>query len=244
MQLCTPVNILDGMDNPAPDDDIRYLNHVLATLNLKPGGLAKLAGVAGSTLTRRINDPDYKFALSLPTLKKIEEVTEISYAQFLAGEAQGEAPERIKGQPVNYVPGDQVVLPGRRKLLPIFSGAQGGDGKLIVGSEFVDHMAMPAALDGVQGAYGIIVDGSSMNPEFWEGDVVWINPHLKPARGRNHVFFHTPPGGEDAEAIIKRLNSWNDREWSLEQWNPAKQFTESRRIWPICHRVVGKYEAP
>lgn len=55
--------------------------------------------------------------------------------------------------------------------------------------------------------------------------------------------YHTPPHGQEAEAIIKRLNGWNDREWDLEQWNPHRQFKEFRTEWPVCHRVVGKYEA-
>jgi phage repressor protein C with HTH and peptisase S24 domain len=235
---------------------VDYVRHVLAVTGLSPTGLALRAGISSTTLTRPLNSAEYKFALTNTTLNKIEAATGIAYLSFAAAYAAGQPPidapgsaeaparPRTQGQPVHYVPGEQVVLSGRRNLLPVFSGAMGGDGKLIVSSDFVDHMAMPAALEGVQGAYGLIVDGSSMNPEFWEGDIAWINPHLKPARGRNHVFFHTPPGGEDAEAIIKRLNGWNDREWQLEQWNPAKEFTESRRIWPICHRVVGKYEAP
>lgn len=235
---------------------VDYIRHVLSLTGLSPTGLALKAGISSTTLTRPLNSAEYKFALTNTTLNKIEAATGIAYLSFAAGHSserpagserpgatEGAGP-RSQGQPVRYVPGEQVVLSGRRNRLPVFSGAMGGDGKLIVSSDFVDHMAMPAALEGVQGAYGLIVDGSSMNPEFWEGDVAWINPHLKPARGRNHVFFHTPPGGEDAEAIIKRLVSWNDREWQLEQWNPARQFPESRRIWPICHRVVGKYEAP
>ncbi|OEO28472.1 hypothetical protein VW23_004675 [Devosia insulae DS-56] len=231
---------------------VEYVRHVLGVTGLSPTGLALKAGISSTTLTRPLNSAEYKFALTNTTLSKIEAATGIAFLSFAAAHSTDQAPPgseapaqpRTAGQPVRYVPGEQVVLSGRRNLLPVFSGAMGGDGKLIVSSDFVDHMAMPAALEGVQGAYGLIVDGSSMNPEFWEGDIAWINPHLKPARGRNHVFFHTPPGGEDAEAIIKRLNGWNDREWQLEQWNPARQFTESRRIWPICHRVVGKYEAP
>ena len=95
----------------------------------------------------------------------------------------------------------------------------------------------------VQGAYGLMIDGESMVPEYWPGDVAWINPHLRPARGKNHIFYHTPPDGREAEAIVKRLNDWNDREWHLEQWNPHRQFNEFRREWPIAHRVVGKYDA-
>jgi phage repressor protein C with HTH and peptisase S24 domain len=151
------------------------------------------------------------------------------------------AHERTKGQPVLYVPREEIVAPGRK--LEVYVGAQGGNGKMIIGSDIVDRVEMPAVLKDVQGAYGILIDGESMQPEYWPGDIAWVHPHLRPARGRNHIFYHTPPEGVEAEAIIKRLNDWNDRAWHLEQWNPHKQFDEFRKEWPICHRVVGKYDA-
>lgn len=151
--------------------------------------------------------------------------------------------ERTRGQPVI---GHLVTAepPGMNAMkLPVFSGAQGGKGKLIIGTDIVDRVEMPPILRDVQGAYGLMIDGESMIPEFWPGDVAWINPHLRPMRGQNHILYHTPPFGDDAEAIIKRINGWNDREWDLEQWNPHKKFKEFRKEWPICHRVVGKYYA-
>lgn len=227
------------MDAQASGDDLRYLQHVLAETGLKPGGLAKKVGVAGSTFTRRLNDDGYKFVLSMPTIKKIEDATGISYALVVSG-----TPEpRTQGQRVIYVPGEEIVVPGRAVLLPVYSGAQGGNGKLIVSADIVDRVEMPATLKDVKGAYGIMVDGESMIPAYEPGDVAWVNPHLRPMRGKNHIFYHTPPLGEDAEAIIKRLDGWNDRDWDLWQWNPPKGFKESRKIWPICHRVVGKYDA-
>jgi hypothetical protein len=224
------------MDHQTSDDDLRYLQKVLADTGLKPGGLAKKAGIAGSTLTRRLNAEGYKFVLSMPTIKKIEEATGIRFAETVVGEPE----PRMKGHPITHIPGEHLILPGRAKLLDIFSGAAGGGGKLIVGSDVVDRVEMPAELENVTGAYGIMVDGSSMEPEFWPGDYAYVNPVLRPMRGQPHVFYHTPPLGEDAEAIIKRLTGWNDREWDLQQWNPAKDFKESRKIWPIAHRVVGK----
>ena len=158
-------------------------------------------------------------------------------------ESDEPATDRTKGQPIRYVPGEQIVLPDRRIRLPVYAGAAGGSGKLIVSPDIVDRVEMPAALADVKGAYGVMIDGSSMEPEYWPGDVAWVNPNLRPARGKNHIFYHTPPLGEDAEAIIKRLNGWNDRDWDLQQWNPRREFKESRKLWPICHRVVGKYDA-
>jgi phage repressor protein C with HTH and peptisase S24 domain len=152
------------------------------------------------------------------------------------------AHDRTRGQRVLHVPRDEVVVSVGPKL-SVYSGAQGGSGRLIIGTDIVDKVEMPAVLKDVQGAYGILIDGSSMEPEYWPGDIAWVHPHLRPARGRNHIFYHTPPDGGDAEAIIKRLNEWSDREWHLEQWNPHEKFAEFRKEWPICHRVVGKYDA-
>jgi hypothetical protein len=46
-------------------------------------------------------------------------------------------------------------------------------------------------------------------------------------------------------ATIKHLIRWTESVWHLRQWNPARgenqDFTLSRREWPKCHRVVGKY---
>lgn len=149
--------------------------------------------------------------------------------------------QRTTGQQIVAVPAREVV--DTTKRLSVYSGAQGGSGRLIISSEIVDRVEMPTKLRDVQGAYGLMIDGESMQPEYWPGDVAWVNPNLRPARGRNHIFYHTPPDGQEAEAIVKRLNDWNDREWHLEQWNPAKQFSEFRKEWPIAHRVVGKYDA-
>jgi transcriptional regulator with XRE-family HTH domain len=177
--------------------------------------------------------------------KKLRELARaLSVTQeHLLGEEVIPEPERTKGQPVNVVPGETLILPGREQLLPVYSGAEGGPGKLIVSADVVDRIEMPAYLREVRGAYGILCHGSSMEPEFWPGDIAYVNPILRPMRGQPHVFYHTPPLGEDAEAIIKHLLGWNDREWDLQQWKPAKQFSESRKIWPICHRVVGKKNA-
>lgn len=176
-------------------------------------------------------------------LRELARALGVSQEQLLGEEEAATDAPRTKGQPVHYVPGDEVVLPGRAQLLPVYSGAQGGGGKLIVSPDIVDRVEMPAALKDVMGAYGIMIDGNSMEPEYWPGDVAWVNPHLRPMRGKNHIFYHTPPLGEEAEAIVKRLNGWNDKDWDLQQWNPARQFKEPRKLWPICHRVVGKYDA-
>ncbi|QCI67230.1 XRE family transcriptional regulator [Phreatobacter stygius] len=151
-------------------------------------------------------------------------------------EAQGPAPVIAPFAPA-IVPGADLV--GARDF-PIYAAAQGGEGHLIVTFDPIEVVKRPAILEGVKGAYGIMVYGDSMSPAYRWGDMALINPHMQPARDEVHVFYDHGPNGE-AEAIIKNLISWNDRMWKLEQFRPEKQFDVARVDWPICHRVVGKY---
>lgn len=149
-------------------------------------------------------------------------------------------PARPPKASVSAVPGEQLLGTGR---MPLYTGAMGGDGHVIVTFDAIDYVKRPAELENVRGGYGLLIVGDSMVPAFWPGDMALVNPHLPPARQRNVILYHTPPHGGEVEAIVKQLNTWNDREWHLQQYNPLKEFSEFRAEWPICHRVVGKYDA-
>lgn len=134
-------------------------------------------------------------------------------------------------------PGDQLVSP---EPFPIYAAAQGGEGHMIVTFDATQWVKTPAILEGIRGAYGILVTGDSMDPEFRPGDMALINPHLHPMRDETHVFYDHPPDGE-ATAMIKRLVGWSDATWRLRQFNPLADFDAPRLSWPTAHRVVGKY---
>lgn len=143
-----------------------------------------------------------------------------------------------------------TIIPGRElvgeKDFPVYAAAKGGDGHAIITFEAIDWVKRPSVLENVKNAYGIYIVGDSMIPAFEQGDTALVHPHLPPARNRNAVFYHTPPVDE-AEAIVKRLLNFDDRDWRLRQWNPPEgeeqDFTVARADWPICHMIVGKYEA-
>ncbi|RWE81926.1 MAG: helix-turn-helix domain-containing protein [Mesorhizobium sp.] len=182
---------------------------------------------------------------SMERLPKLATLLKTDVAWLL--DASGAAPVPIVREPkprasrTPIIPGDELV--GGRDL-PIYAAAMGGEGHMIVTFEAIDWVKRPAVLQNVRGGYGILVRGESMIPAYWPGDTALVNPHLQPARDSDAVFFHTPPKERgDEEAIIKRLVGMNDRQWTLEQYRPAKTFSESRVDWPICHRVVGKYNA-
>ncbi|MER9625026.1 helix-turn-helix domain-containing protein [Mesorhizobium sp. M0222] len=200
--------------------------------------------IASHFRIKRVSVTQWEADTTRPNITRLPELatllnTEVSWLL----EAAGAAPVAREPKPraSRIIPGDELV--GGRDL-PIYAAAMGGEGHMIVTFEAIDWVKRPAVLQNVRGGYGILVRGESMIPAYWPGDTALVNPHLQPTRDSDAVFFHTPPKERgDEEAIIKRLVGMNDREWALEQYRPAKTFSESRVDWPICHRVVGKYNA-
>jgi hypothetical protein len=136
-----------------------------------------------------------------------------------------------------------TLTPGRlesgRKTLPLYAAAMGGDGHVIITFDPIEYIERPAALENVSDGYSVYVVGDSMVPAYRPGETAFVNPRLPPIREADVVLFHVPPANA-AECMIKQLNNWNHRDWTLEQFNPATEFTASRVEWPVCHRVIGK----
>jgi phage repressor protein C with HTH and peptisase S24 domain len=169
---------------------------------------------------------------------------------FVGRAARGEVPivaadlwelgGNTKGDPPIYV--DSAPPPLRTSLVPIYSAAQGGKGHIIIDTNPIEEARPPDEIIRVRDAYGILIVGESMVPAYRPGDVAWVNPHKPVERDTDVVLYHVPPHGE-AEAIIKALIGFSEKEWRLRQYQPPRDFIESRIDWPVCHRIVGKRNA-
>jgi transcriptional regulator with XRE-family HTH domain len=126
---------------------------------------------------------------------------------------------------------------------PVHASAQGGPGELIVDANPIEYMARPAPLATVRGAYGVYVTGSSMEPEFRQGDIALVNPHLPVVGVGAYIFIAEQPGA--SRATIKWLRRLTADKWFVSQHNPppgtSKDFTLSRKEWQKAQRVIGKY---
>lgn len=143
--------------------------------------------------------------------------------------------------------GPRTLIPEREirgdvEDLPVHSAAEGGPGEIIVSTDPVSWVLRPAPLANVARAYGIIIVGDSMVPEFEPGDIALLNPHLPAVGGHTYVFYSEGDG--EAKATIKRLLRSSNGLWHVQQWNPPKgqkaEFTLSRAEWGKAHRVVSK----
>lgn len=131
-------------------------------------------------------------------------------------------------------------IPAESKvMLPVYAAASAGrDGETIDLDHPVDETPCPPELIGVEGACGILISGSSMEPRYFDGEIVLIDPR-KPLTPRKGVLVEL----DARSALIKFFVRWlPDRGIEVEQFNPAKNWKIPASEIVRVYRVVGLRE--
>ncbi|RUW04027.1 MAG: XRE family transcriptional regulator [Mesorhizobium sp.] len=127
-------------------------------------------------------------------------------------------------EPSNAVVISRDVTSGNK--IPVYGSAVGGiDGEFAMNGVALYEVVAPPVLDNVSGAYAVQVSGESMEPRYFDGEVVYVNPHKRVVKG-DFVIVQILANNEDDPplAFVKRFVRHNAVELVLEQYNPPKQL--------------------
>jgi len=139
--------------------------------------------------------------------------------------------------------------------LPIYGTGLGGDldidGEAIEQTSLnsgstIDYVRRPVILDGNAEAYGLYVQGSSMDPVYPEGTLVLVETKRPPRVGDDVVVYLRMNGEADFEddgmaarrVLIKRLVRRSGSYVELRQFNPDITFKVSSADVVRTHRVL------
>lgn len=118
----------------------------------------------------------------------------------------------------------------------------GPNGRFILNGSEVGRVFTPPMLEGVEGAYAVRVYGTSMEPRYFAGETVWINPR-EPVRSGDDVVVQLATDDEsERESYIKRFVSKSAKVTRLYQYNPDENETNeleypSDRVLSV-HKIV------
>lgn len=112
--------------------------------------------------------------------------------------------------------------------------------------EFADTIEMvrrPPSFSGNRALYAVYVAGSSMEPRYEPGDLLYVDPRRPPAIGDDVVVQLRDGNGHDGDdrvicALIKRLVRRTGAGVELEQYNPPLRFKIAGEHIAAVHRVV------
>lgn len=201
------------------------IKSALARMQLAQETVADELGIGQSTMSRITLGQFKKMPSDLPRIcdrLDIHPLPELDGKPKVAAAASRPRPRRITAD----------------RDLPLYASAEGGPGEVIRSSDPQDWIPRPTAVQHVKTAYGMLVSGESMAPEYRSGDTAIINPMLPLIGGEVYVFYTEIDG--EARATIKQLRRATTDKWFVHQYNPEKDFTLSRKEWRVCHCVVSK----
>jgi phage repressor protein C with HTH and peptisase S24 domain len=123
--------------------------------------------------------------------------------------------------------------------IPVFGHAVGGkDGEFILSGNQVSEVLAPPNLSHVPDAYAVYVVGDSMEPRYFAGETVFVNPRLPIGRG-SFVVAQISKGQEsEPRAYVKRFVSQDAKRLRLEQYHPKKVLEFPMSTVVAIHRIV------
>lgn len=141
-----------------------------------------------------------------------------------------------------------VPFPDRTSMpldVPVLGTAEGGNGddRFQMVGEVIDYVRRPPGIAKAKHVFALNVRGTSMEPRYEEGDLIFLNPTLPARPGDDIVIEFTATAQEEySEGCLKRLVRKTPTKLIVKQFNPpAGQSAELEfdlDIVKAIHRVL------
>ena len=230
--------MLTGMAKSELEAQRAYIDLVAKKTGWDYSTIARKAGLATTTITRPMGDPAYEGAMRVGTIAKVAAASRVAappdLLRDLPGTAAPPAPPAATGlveTPIRFM-ADQDMSKARpinhpdnkTRDLPVVGTAMGGpNGYFEMQGSIIEHVWRPPHLASVANAFALYVAGSSMEPRYEEGELIYCRPGRRP-RPRNYVVLemHQEHDGDPIMAMIGRYKRQTDTFIEIEKLNPPQ----------------------
>lgn len=124
--------------------------------------------------------------------------------------------------------------------VPLLGTVWGGEsGDFSMNGETGDYMRRPPRYAGRADLFALFVQGESMQPRYFSGELIYVEKQRPPQNGDHVVVELLPDESGVCEAYLKQLVAITPTKIRLQQYNPTKTIEiERRRISQIL-RVLS-----
>lgn len=196
----------------------------LAALHLSASKASLLSGLSSDGIRnlRRAVKSGERSGASIKTLEALAPVLGVTSSWLIDG--TDDAQSNLEAQSAH-------------QALPVYGLAAGAiTGAHTRSNDPVEYVACPPGLNTVRDAYALIVVGSSMEPRYFTGELVYINPH-RPVRGGDHVVIQENRDN-GIQVSIKLFEKYTDQNVVTRQYNPPSEIKFLRSRVLHVHRVM------
>ena len=122
--------------------------------------------------------------------------------------------------------------------IPLYGSAEAGLGSDLTNVDSaVDFIEPHPAIRNNKGGYACYVVGTSMEPRFQQGEIVYVSPG-RPAKQGDDVIVQMKKD-EESTAIVKRFVTMDNEKITLHQLNPDSQITIDKSEITAVHVIIG-----
>lgn len=124
--------------------------------------------------------------------------------------------------------------------VPVLGTALGGEGEgdFLLNGHALHYVKRPAKFLGRDDVFALYISGSSMEPRYFGGELVFCERRRAPSIG-DHVIVEMQPDTEGVSpAYLKRLEGISGSVVKLTQYNPPKKFDVDRKKVSQIIRVL------
>jgi phage repressor protein C with HTH and peptisase S24 domain len=197
------------------------------------------AGLARALGIKPVNVSQWESGTTRPDVERLPAISKVL----------GVTVEWLLSDNLNHDIGKFVAQTGPRftqggRDFPVLGTAEAGDGTFTVDTgNPIDFVNRPIGLANRKDAYGIYVQGVSMQPMYDPGDLVYVDPRRPPPAGRDCIIQlrQSEPGGE-MRFMLKRLVKRNGRKWTFKQYNPEKEIELTDEEILAVHLILKNHE--
>lgn len=222
--------------------------------NLTEAGWARAAKVNSSLFQ------DMKAKGTRPridTIEKLLAAIRVSMSEFhgLLGAQSDELPAAN----VVHAPNSHYRHRSNPMDVPVWGTAEGADftpdldapgtcveTTTLMPGDVIDHIRRPIGIAEKRTIYALFVVGTSMEPRYFDGEPIFVDPTRTPAIGDHVVLQLTAPDGDGGEhvvrAMVKRLERRTAEFYYLRQYTPDITFKVAKANVAEIHRVIPPAE--
>lgn len=225
----------------------------LQDLGLSPSGASEKAGLNRETLPKLL-----KNEMALPgarTLTRLATVLGTTEQWLLTGQGpeqsggtdntgNGATPPRTS----EVRPAGDVEVIHRNAMpadVPVMGTAAGSlqSGAFQLQGGVIDYVRRPPALSGARDIYALYIEGSSMEPRYFPGELVYVNPHKPPRIGDTVIVQELNGDSAPVAASIGVLHKRVNGTVILRKYNPPdSEITIQQSSISAIHRVLTPNE--
>jgi SOS-response transcriptional repressor LexA len=222
------------------DDLNSRLKQVIENKGLSLDAASRQAGMERSYFSKLFDG-----AIGHPridTVRKIAQGLGVSPDWLMNGVGDLPPPVDVR----NHGPGSTPLMPHRDEMpndMPVMGTAAGNHlrGAFKLGSDAVDYVRRPPALMRNKDAYALYVEGSSMEPQFFSGDLIFVNPN-RPARLGDVVVIQLIDDDGGVEGTLGIFKKRTETSVVIGKRNPAADVEIKRTARMEIHKVLSNNE--